>query len=312
MRVNFLVQVAHAMSLDRSSPKRPFSDMRVTLGSIQSGTYQRALTFANGDYLLINDVVSGELDLAAINPASYLTMAHRGTGPFSAPQPVSVIATMPTHDVMLFAVSEKTGLRSIAEIKERKYPLKLSIRRALEHGTRFLIDHVLEANGFSLKDLESWGAQIAWTETPNGPDRLDAMRDGSLDAVFDEGVKGWGIVAAQQHMTFLPLDPAAKQRLDDFGWALEPVQPLFADAPPDMLAPSFSGWPVFTRTDLPDEVAYQMAKAVDSAWPRMVYDWEEERPPVLADICEGTIEAPRDVPLHPGAARYYRERGCKV
>src|SRR5688572_22636339 len=123
MRVNFLAQVAHAMSTDRSTSERPFADMRVTLGSIQNGEYQRALTFANGDYDLAYKVASGEVDLAAINPAWYLTMATRGTGPFEKPLPLQVIATMPTHDVMLFAVSPKTGLKSIAEIKEQKYPL---------------------------------------------------------------------------------------------------------------------------------------------------------------------------------------------
>jgi TRAP-type uncharacterized transport system substrate-binding protein len=79
-----------------------------------------------------------------------------------------------------------------------------------------------------------------------------------------------------------------------------------------MLAPSFSGWPVFTRADLPDETAYQMARAVETSWSKMSWDWDAEREIRLADVCEGTDEAPRDVPLHPGAERYYRERGCKV
>jgi hypothetical protein len=312
MRVNFLVQVAHAMSVDRSNPERPFSDMRVTLGSLQDGEYRRALNFANGDYDLAHAVVRGDLDLASINPSSYLTMAYRGTGPFPTPLPLRVIATMPTHDVMLFAVSEKSGLNSIAEIKEKKYPLHLSIRRSQAHGTRFLIDHVLEANGFSLKELESWGGRFHWVDTPNGDDRLNAIRDGGLNAVFDEGVKGWGVVAAASGMRFLDLDPASRQRLNQLGWAVAPVQPLFPSAPPQMLAPSFSGWPVFTRADLPDETAYQMARAVETSWSKMTWDWDAEREIRLADVCEGTDEAPRDVPLHPGAERYYRERGCKV
>jgi hypothetical protein len=126
---------------------------------------------------------------------------------------------------MLFAVAETTGLTSIAGIKEKKVPLHLSIRRNQAHGTRFLIDHVLEANGFSLKDFESWGGTFHWVDTPNGEDRLGAIRDGSITAVFDEGVKGWGVVAAKSGMRFLPLDPAAKQRLDELGWAVAPCSP---------------------------------------------------------------------------------------
>ncbi len=312
MRVNFLVQIAHAMSVDRSDPNRPYADLRVTLGSVTDGTYRRTLTFANGDYQLAYDVARGELDLATINPASYLTMAYRGTGPFHEPLPLRVIATMPTHDVMLFAVSPRTGLTSVADIKERRYPLHVSIRRSPAHGTRFVIDEVLAANGFSLQDLESWGGRFHYVEAPNTEDRMSAIRDGSIEAVFDEGVKGWGYVAAEAGMRFLDLDPAARQRLNDVGWAISPVRPLFPDAPADMRAPSFSGWPAFTRADLPDEVAYQMVKAIEASWQRMVWDWDSPEPVALAELCEGTDAAPRDVPLHPGAQRYYRERGCKV
>ncbi len=313
MRVNFLVQVAHAMYTDRSTTERPYADMRVSLGALPDAAgFKPALTFANGDYQLAYSVARGDLDLASINPSSYLTMAYRGTGPFAEALPVRIIATMPTHDVMLFAVSPRTGLTSLADIKAKKYPLHVSIRRNEAHGTRFVIDEVLAANGFSLADLESWGGRFHYVEAPNTEDRMNAIRDGSIDAVFDEGVKGWGYVAEKAGMRFLDLDPASTERLETTGWAISPVQPLFPALPATMRAPSFSGWPVFTRADLPDDVAYQMAKGMETSWSRMVWDWDSPDPVTLAEVSEGTDAAPRDVPLHPGAERYYRERGCKV
>src|SRR6266540_176694 len=90
MRVNALVQIAHGMSADRSDPERPLSDLHVVLGTTRDGAFQPALSFANGDYDLANAVARGELDLAAINPSAYLTMAHRGTGPFPQPLPLRV------------------------------------------------------------------------------------------------------------------------------------------------------------------------------------------------------------------------------
>jgi TRAP-type uncharacterized transport system substrate-binding protein len=80
--------------------------------------------------------------------------------------------------------------------------------------------------------------------------------------------------------------------------------------PPDFLSPSFSGWPIFVNASLPEEQGYLMAKAMHEAWDRLVFDSDE--PVTLADVCTGPDAAPNDVPLHPGAARYFREQGCAV
>ena len=312
MRVNALVQIAHGMSLDRTNPDRPFSDFHAVLGSTKDGVFQPRLSFANGDYDLANTVARGELDLATVNPSAYLTMAYRGTGPFSKPLPLRTIAVMPTLDYMLFAVSKGSGLTSIPEIRDKKYPLKLSIRGSQAHGTRFIIDEVFKANGFSLKDVESWGGKFFYCESPNNVERFEQMRTGAVDAVFDEGVKGWGYVAIECDMNFLDLDPASRKALETLGWGLCPGNAIFDFFPADFMAASFSGWPIFTRADLGEDVAYQMAKALDSSWDRLVFDLREGETATLADVCTGTDAAPNDIPLHPGAARYYRERGIQV
>ena len=45
------------------------------------------------------------------------------------------------------------------------------------------------------------------------------------------------------------------------------------------------------------------------SYERIAFDTDD--PVQLSDLSEGTDAAPRDVPLHPGAERYYREHGCK-
>lgn len=124
MRVNALVQTAYSLSRDRSDPEHSYHDLRVTLGSSRDGAYHQELSFANGDFTLAYAVARGEVDLAAINPSAYLTMAYRGTGPFSEALPVRAIATMPTWDRMCFAVGDRTGLSSVADIAARRYPLR--------------------------------------------------------------------------------------------------------------------------------------------------------------------------------------------
>jgi TRAP-type uncharacterized transport system substrate-binding protein len=70
---------------------------------------------------------------------------------------------------------------------------------------------------------------------------------------------------------------------------------------------SFSGWPIFTHADLPEEDAYRMCAALDAA--KSSIAWDSPTAVQLADLCGDTDAAPRGVPLHPGAERYYREHG---
>jgi hypothetical protein len=310
MRVNALIQIAYDMSRDRSDPEYSYNDFRVSLGRTQDGTYEQALSFANGDYTLAYAVARGDVGLAAINPSAYLTMAYRGTGLFREPLPVRTVAVMPTWDRMFFAVAERTGLTSLADIAAQKYPLQVSIRRSKTHGTRFVIDELFTLHGFSLADLEAWGGKLHYVDAPNEPGRLEAIEKEAFDAVFDEGVKGWGYVALDHGMKFLDLDEKSRSHLAALGWPMGPIRAFFPEHKEEITAVSFGGWPLFTRESLPDQVAYQMARAVDTARGRIAFDQDE--PVELSDLCVGTDAAPNDVPLHPGAARYYRERGCAV
>jgi uncharacterized protein len=303
MRVNAMFQMALGLSMS----DRSMGDLRLAVGAVRDGEYRSALTFANGDFDLAIKVAKGELDVASVNPSSFLSMAYRGTGPYPDALPVRVIGVMPSLDVMLFAVSERTGLSSLAEIRDRKFPLRVSVRRNGIHGTRFVVDQVLDALGFSLKDIESWGGTVHLGTSPADEERMQMMRDGTLDAVFDEGVRGWAPLAQECGMAFLDLDPAGRERLAAVNWAVVPVQSALPEVPGQIMSPSFSGWPIFTRESESAELVYRMCRELEAARERLV--WDSDEPVTMADLCRGTDAAPRDVPLHPGAERYYRERG---
>jgi len=302
-----LAQIALGLSQDRSDPTRPYRDVRISVGAVNDAAFQSALSFGTGSPDLAFAVARGELDVAAINPSAFLTMAYRGTGPFQEPLPLRALAVMPSWDRMAFAVAEKTGIESIADIRDRKYPLKASVRGSLAHATRFLIDEVFGAFGFSLRDVESWGGRFQYVDTPSAQDRLDGIRDGSLDAVLDEGIKGWGPMAQQSGMRLLPVEGPALERLNALGW---PVGPLPADKFPgaEGMHPSFSGWPILTRADLADDAAYGIARALDAARSQIAFD--SEHPVSLEEICRDSDTTALDVPLHSGAERYYTERGA--
>ncbi len=61
------------------------------------------------------------------------------------------------------------------------------------------------------------------------------------------------------------------------------------------------------RDDLPDDLVYQLVKAVYENQPRLMKAHETARETLPQDVLKNTL-----LPLHPGAIRYYREIGIKV
>jgi uncharacterized protein len=308
-RAKALIDVAMLMSNDRSNPSRPYRDVRISIGTVSQGEFAPGLSFATGAPDVAYAVVRKELDVAAINPSAYLTMACLGTGPYSEPLPLRALAVMPSWDRMAFAVAAATGVGSFADMREHHWPLRISVRRNTAHATRFLIDAVLEAEGMSLTDIESWGGSIEYVDTPSEDTRIEGIERGSIDAVFDEGIKSWGPLALENGMRFLPLGEGSTRKLADMGWPVGPVPTdRFSGVDAGLLAPSFSGWPIVTHADLPDESAYQFARALDRAKDGIAFDWDG--PVSLSDLCTNNDGTDLNVPLHPGAERYYREQGA--
>lgn len=308
VRAEAITQMALAFTQDRSDPARPFRDFRLTLGSWEGEDFSRRLTFATDGLQVLFAVARGEVDVASVNPSAYLTMAYRGTGPFPEPLALRALAVIPSWDRMAFAVSERTGLTSIAQIGERKYPLKVSVRADPLNSTRFVVDEVLGAAGFSLKDIEVWGGSIEEVNSPSHPDRMRGIADGSLEAVFDEGITGWAQPALDRGLQFLTLDEAALKRFDALGWPVGPIPAeLFPGVRDSVVGASFSGWPLYGRADMSEQMAYRLVAALEAV--QSYVDWGRDKPSGFADFCTDADATPLGIPLHPGAERYYRERG---
>ena len=283
-------------------------DISFVVGNGSGESFKPWLRLATGTPLLAHDVVSGGIEMAFLNPSGCLTQAYRGTGLFSEPLPVRVVATYPSWDRFVLAVHEKTGITSIAQLKERKYPLRVSVRENATHSTRVLIDQMFAIHGFSLADIESWGGSLQLVGPPSDRRRMDAMAAGEIDAVFDEGIGGWFPGSLAAGMRPLTLDEKTLGHLESIGWRRAVVP---ADRIPgldeDCVGIDFSGWPLYTRAALPDDVAYRVCAAFHARADAI--PWEEGAYTGLDQLGRDTEATPLDVPLHPGAEKWYREQG---
>lgn len=309
MRSDALYQIAVGMWYDRTGADLPFGDIHVALDAREPKPDRPNLTFSFDTARSPFTVASGEADLSFFNPSASLTMAYRGVGPFPEPLPLRTVAVFPSWDRMGFAVSSRTGLDSLAAIRDRRHPLRISVRALESDTTRFVVDEVLKTLGFSLRDIESWGGSLHGAGTPGDRSRLAGIEDGGIDAVFDEGINAWARVALAHGMRFLPIEAETGRHMEDLGWRVLTIPRSWDERlDNEVSAIDFSGWPLYTRESLSEEIAYCICRSLDAGRSRIPFD---SRDPVeLADLCNDSDAAPLDVPLHPGAERYYREQGA--
>jgi len=276
----------------------------------QGGDAWNVCFFASDAPGAIDAVTSGEADIAIVNPGAVLAMALNGAGPFKKPVPVRAIYVIGQLDHLGFAVAERTGLKSLADIRDRKYPLKVSLRGQRDHSVLMLIDQVLSEMGFSLEDIESWGGMVRYDEgMPYTPHRIGAIASGELDAVFDEALPLFAPQAIEAGCRFLPIEHAALKRLEAKSIPLSTItQAEYPDLREELVAVNFSGWPIFCLESTPDELVRLFCTAMD-ARQATIPGYRRVLPLPLASGLQNTPEAPLTIPFHRAAEAYWRERG---
>ena len=286
----------------------PFPEVRVQLRPQGRGAPWGLTVLGTGSVDALREVARREVDIAIVNPSGALTVAYRGKGPFTEPAPLRAIAVIPSFDQMAFGVAEGTGLRSFSEMKERRYPLRVSMRAERDNATHLYVDEVLQAYGLSLADIEAWGGRVSYDPGLPYQGRLELLKRGEVDAIFDEGVRGWIDLGVGAGMRFLPIDEPVLQRLEELGFrravlARERFPSLAADVP----TLDFSGWPIYCHADVADELIYGFCRALDARKSAIPTQDRGDLP--VSQMCRDTPEGPLDVPLHPAAERYWREAG---
>ena len=172
----------------------------------------------------------------------------------------------------------------------------------------FTVMAALRCAGFTLADLQNWGGKIQLTARPSDPLRRATIASGAINAIFDEGIKSWGQTALDNGFRYLPVDGEVLKKLAAMGYRTAMMSKLgFHGMSQDVQTLDFSGWPMIVRADMPNDVAYALCEAIEKR--KDFIPTDNYKPLDIAQLCANDDEAPYDVPLHPGAKRFYRERG---
>jgi TRAP-type uncharacterized transport system substrate-binding protein len=305
IRSHLVLEVASEL-VDR--PEWPYRQARINLRE-QGGESWPVCLFGSDGPAAIDQVARGELQVAISNPAAPLALALRGKGPFKSPIPLRAITVIPSPDQLAFAVTQSTSLKSLRDIRDRRFPLRISIRGQMDHSLHLVVKEVLSAAGFSLDDVVSWGGQVRYDAgLPNSRTRLGAVQRGEADMIIDEAVRSWVDAAAESDMRILPFDEPPLEHLEGLGfrWAMI-SKTRYAKLKEDVPTLDFSGFPVYTHVNVPDTIVTSICSALEARKEKI--PWQEEGPLPLDRMCRDTPEGPLNIPLHPAAERFWRDRG---
>jgi len=232
--------------------------------------------------------------------------AYRGTEPYAGkpnPNLRAVAAVMPKN-LYQFCVSKRSGLTSLADIKDKKFPLRISVDD--KGSTADLVTReMFKAYGFSYKNIESWGGKIFYL---SGEKTFEMMSDGRMDAMPDALPCPSGDIleaSTNQELELLSFSDQAIDKVVDSMKLTKGVVPagtykfLKRDIPTVGVAVI-----LITNKDVPEDTIYKTVKSVyeNLAYLATVHD-------AFKDLNKDTIAAVGGLPLHPGAIKFYKEMG---
>ena len=180
----------------------------------------------------------------------------------------------------------------------------------MDNATYYTISTILSFYGLLSR---RFGAGAAKCRNARGRSlgRLRSIAKHSINAVFDEGVStvgGWLDRALGNGYEIISLEPKVVKKLEQMGYskALLPKS-RYRQLREDALTIDFSGWSLVTHRWLPNRLAYAAVETIDER--KKLIPVDDDKPLNLRNLCRSTDKCPLQIPLHPGALKYYKEKG---
>jgi len=246
-----------------------------------------------------------------ITESGFLAWAYAGLYNYASDGPYAnlrLIAKIEDPTYLLAAVKSDSPITSLAQIAEQHMPVKII------GGGSPASQPALDYYGLSTEAVQAWGGTFI------NPIIAGAIGNSTLDfdLVINELASPannpesslWTLLSQKHALRFLDFSEALLDRLandEHLGMSRVVAQwGLLRGVDRAIPTVARSGHAIFARADMPERAAYDAAKAIDAH--RAALKWYIR--PYAYD--SQSVWKNQDVPLHPGAERYYREQGYIV
>lgn len=200
---------------------------------------------------------------------------------------------------------DKTGITSMEELIEKKYPVKIAIKKVGTLGNLAGVK-LFEAYGLTFDDIKSWGGSVNLL----GGDAIKIyLQDGKADMTIDHVAAGQANtteLCMTKEMFFPQLSDEALKKLADNGFDYVEIPSNTWSGQKEPIKSVGSQQVILVHKNMDDDTAYRLTK--------VLCEGKEELASQLAslshfDPAKAGTPSQTGVKLHPGAEKYYKENG---
>lgn len=280
----------------------------LTETALNNGTKVEVLPYQGGvaNPMLVN---KGHIDLG-LSFSALSNWAYKGTLIYKKPNPNirALVGGLNNPHRLGIVTRADLDIASLADVKAKKLKIRLATVQ-LGGAGEALATMALEAYGMKYDDIRGWGGAVSHIDLTAA---IEQLRTGQIDMIIHNiGYKTPDLteLAEKFAIKFLPMGEAEMAAIVE-KYGLEPglkvekgeFKGIEADVPS-------IGYPtgVIASKSLPDDVAYAITKAICENKDKLVAAHPSLK---VFDPAKAHLAAKNGgIPLHPGAERYYREKG---
>jgi uncharacterized protein len=242
----------------------------------------------------------GPVDFGA-TAMQFLRGAYLGTGSYAREKPrtnLRLIANIQDPSYALVAVKTATGITDLSQIRQKKWPVRI-----LTAGIGADLNRILTHFGLSREAIEAAGGHIGNSAADR--ENFDVVIGGGGGPTTAPEWSIWTDITQRFDLTFIGLPDELLAKMAKEGDADRGIIPagLYRGVIYPIPTVVRTGTAIYGRADMPDDFAYQVAKAMDEQ--QQLLQWRH----LNFSYNVHTVWDGKEVPLHPGAARYYKEKG---
>lgn len=203
------------------------------------------------------------------------------------------------------AFVDKTGIKTVEEVIEKKYPVRIAIKANGAFG-EMACNKVLQVLGVDYNTVKSWGGSV----TQTGSDAIvSLLKDGKADMTIDHvgaGQSATTELCMTTSMFFPQLSEETRKKMNDEGFANAVIAANTWRGQTQEVQSVGSPQVILCSATLEDDLVYVLTKAVCEGKEKMA-----KANATLASFDPATAHdiLKTGAPLHPGAERYYKEMG---
>lgn len=258
-------------------------------------------------------IAEGQADFTATATGTEVRLANEGAFPYKSSLKGKFSLAMMLFDVqyihvfMTKAWADANGIRSWADIAAKKPRMRLAINRPDNPQTTIGGPYeMMKPHGFTIDDIEKWGGSFVLGNSTTG---LNAILGDKADVFMNVRNLGDALikdVASKRPLLRIDDDPAkVKQAADAFNFALGTI-PKGTYPFTEKDYPTVRQWvALLASSATSDETVYKYVKAVAENEDRV----QKVGGSLMTFRTANMANNPANLPIHPGALRYYKEKG---